>query len=345
MIIMNAKKVLSNVLGITKIVAPAVGVKKVYDSMFNHRFQTNSLLAFSMKDFPDLLRERHEFNSGDNKLVGYMYHQKGKKGKGVFIFAHGYGGGGHHQYLDLIYSLCKQNFFVFAYDATATDESEGKTMIGFTQGLLDADHAITYVETLEKYQKYPLYLCGHSWGAYSMSTALGWHKNIRGLIAFSGFNQATSIFKANGDIYAGEKGDEFLKYINSYEKILFGDVCLTTAIDSFNNSKAKIAIVHSVDDKTVPIVVGLDLYKKEFADNKRFLFIRMLNKGHSRVYYTSEGKKYYEKIEEAYERISKREKMSDKEKADFIISRLDRKKYNHAVDEKLIERLVKFVSK
>ena len=344
---MKVKKILSNVLSVTKAVAPAVGTKKLYDSMFNHRFETNKLLAFSENDFPNLIKEeRYEFLSGKNMLVGYIYRQKNKKGRGLFVFAHGFGGGGHHCYLDLINSICANGFLVFAYDATANDESEGKGIGGFTQGLLDAHNAISFIENLDKYSKLPLYLCGHSWGAYSVSCALGWHPNVKGLIALSGFNNATSIFKANNDKYVGEKGIDFIRCVDSYEEILFGKVCQRTAIESFRDAKdTRIAIVHSFDDKIVPISVGLDLYKKEFENEKRFLFVRLLNKGHGTVYYTTNGKQYYEKIEDAYNRINQREKMDDKEKAEFMLSRIDRKKYNSMVDDKLIERLIKFVSK
>lgn len=343
---MNKKKIFEEIIGVTKVVAPAVVTKQVYDAMFNHHFITFKPFYYSIEDFPKLTRERHEFKSCTrNTLVGYVYSYKSKQNKGIFVFSHGFGGGGHHCYLDLINAICKLGYYVFAYDATAHDESEGTTMRGFTQGFLDADSAISYVEKLPQYQKLPLYLCGHSWGAYSASTALGNHKQVKGLIAFSGFNQSTGIFKFNGERYAGDKANDFMIYVDTYERLLFGDICKVTAVDSFKRSKAKICIVHSNDDATVPIDAGFNIYKKQFGADKRFKFIRLMSRGHGTVYYTLEGKMYHDYIHHKYDKFVKKEKPDEQGKIDFLKQNLDRKKYNNLIDDKLIKKCIDFITK
>lgn len=343
---MDKKKIFDTIIGATKLVAPAVVTEQVYDKMFNHHFSTYKPLSFSLCDYPGLLATRHTFKSANkNTLVGYVYSYKTLQNRGIFVFSHGFGTGGHHNYLDLIQSICKNGFYVFAYDATACDESEGHTLKGFTTGMLDADKAISYVESLKEYEKLPLYLCGHSWGAYSASTALGWHKRVKGLIALSGFNQATEIFRANGEKYAGEQSKEFMVYVDTFERLLFGDICKRTAIKSFKESKARIAIVHSSDDKTVPITAGFNIYKKEFEKDKRFKFIRFLSRGHGTVYYTIENRRYYEKFHSEYNKFVKHNKPSEEEKINYINEHLDRKRYSNLVDEKLIKDLIKFISK
>ena len=344
---MDKKKLLDNIIGVGKIVGPAVVTQQVYDRMFNHHFYSFKPIFFDNSDFPELESERYIFHSDSKQnLVGYIYKYKLDNYKGLFVFAHGYGGGGHHCYLDLINVLCEYGYVVFAYDATANDESEGHTIKGFTQGLLDADKAISFVKTLPEYQHLPLYLCGHSWGAYSISTALGWHQDVKGIIAMSGFNQATAPFKHNGERYAGDKANDFMIYVDSYERLLFGDVCKTTAIESFKNSNAKICIIHSEDDSTIPIEAGFDLYHKEFKGDKRFEFIRRLIHGHGTIYYTLEGKRYYEKIRQQYNKYVKdNDNPSLELRAEFLKKTIDRKIYNHMVDEKLIKKALDFITK
>ena len=173
---MDKKKIFDNLINAGKVLGPAVLTERIYNMMFNHRFSCYTPLFYQLEDFPDLVRERHEFYSySKNKLVGYIYSIKSQQNKGIFVFSHGYGGGGHHCYLDLIHAICEQGYYVFAYDMTANDESQGHGMKGFTQGMLDCDRAISYVEALNEYQSLPLYLCGHSMGAYSVSTALSFH--------------------------------------------------------------------------------------------------------------------------------------------------------------------------
>ena len=341
---MAKKSILSHIVTIAKTVAPAVVTKRVYDKMFAHRFYCDKLLTFSMSDFPDLTREKHIFYSGKrNKLTGYLYQKEGMEIKGVFIFAHGYGNGGHTTYLDLIHSICMHGYAVFAYDATGYDESEGRSMKGFTQGMIDADHAISYIESLNEEKHFPLYLCGHSWGAYSMSTAIMNHPNVKGLIAFSGFNSATTIFKANGEKYAGKKADEFMVYVDTYEKLLFGDISEVTAVDAFRRTNAKIVIVHSQDDETVPISAGFNIYKKVYGKDPRFKFIRLKENGHGTVYYTLPGKMYYDQVHHDYMKYQKKQKPNEDEKKLYLVAKVDQKKLSGLVDEQLIDKCIKFV--
>lgn len=343
---MDKKAFFKGLFEATKVVAPAIATQQVYDKMFGHHFSTYTPLYFSDTDFPKLEKERHVFKSINKKrLIGYIYQQKSKQNKGIFVFCHGYGGGGHHCYLDLINTICKQGYLVFAYDASSCDESEGDNIKGFTQGMLDADKALTYIESLKKYSKLPLYLMGHSWGAYSASTALGWHKRVKGLIAFSGFNSATTIFKANGERFAGEQANDFMVYVDTYEKLLFGNICQRTAVESFKESNAKIVIVHSEDDSTVPIEAGFKLYKKAFKGDKRFKFVKFKNQGHGTVFYTPKGKAYHDKINNEFERYVKANKPDEEAKAKFLKQHIDRKIYNKMVDEKLIKNLISFITK
>ncbi len=342
---MDKKAIFKTILETTKIGAQFIGVKKIYDSMFGHRFSTDKNLGFRDSDFPYLEKEKHTFLSySKNKLIGYIYHQKSPQNKGIFVFCHGYGGGGHHCYLDLINAVVKMGYFVFAYDATANDESEGNDIRGFTQGLLDADKALSYVESLKQYKDLPLYLMGHSWGAYSASNAIEFHPRVKGLVAFSGFNISYSIFEANGEIYAGEASKEFLSYIIGREESTFGKLAFHTSIESFKHSKAKIVIVHSGDDQTVPISAGYELYYPEFKDNKRFKFIRFNKRGHTGIYYTAIGYKYHQEIEKAYAKYQKDNKEATQEEKDkFLKGIINRKKYKDSVDIDLLKECIKFI--
>ena len=342
---MDKKEIFQTILGATKIGAQFIAVKKLYEKMFGHHFYSQKYLSFSDSDFPSLVKEKHTFRSyNKNKLIGYIYHQKTPQNKGIFVFCHGYGGGGHHCYLDLINTVVKQGYYVFAYDATANDESEGNDIRGFTQGLLDADKALSYVESLKQYKDLPLYLMGHSWGAYSASNALDFHPRVKGLIAFSGFNVSYSIFEANGEIYAGEQSKEFLSYIIDREESIFGKIAFHTAVETFKKTKAKVVIVHSGDDSTVPISAGYDLYYPLFKNKKNFMFIRFNTRGHGEIFYTPEGKKYITTINKSYSQYQKDNKeasIEDKEK--YLKKLIDRKKFRTMVDEKLIKDAIKFI--
>ena len=60
--------------------------------------------------------------------------------------AHGLGGGGHNSYMDCANYFARHGYYVFAYDATGNDESEGEGVGGLPQGVIDLDYAISFVE-------------------------------------------------------------------------------------------------------------------------------------------------------------------------------------------------------
>ena len=92
---MDKKSLFNSLLNVAKVATPAIVTESVYEKMFNHHFFSFKPLWFTMDDYKDLARERHTFYSySKNKLVDYIYQTKTGKKKGIFVFAHGYGGGG-----------------------------------------------------------------------------------------------------------------------------------------------------------------------------------------------------------------------------------------------------------
>lgn len=60
-------------------------------------------------------------------LVGHLYESADEsiEEKAVIVFAHGSGAGGQIGYVDIFNYMAQNGYYVFAYDATANDESEG----------------------------------------------------------------------------------------------------------------------------------------------------------------------------------------------------------------------------
>jgi len=45
--------------------------------------------------------------------------------------------------------FARNGYYVFAYDATAMDKSEGEGLGGIPQGVIDLDSAISFVERMD----------------------------------------------------------------------------------------------------------------------------------------------------------------------------------------------------
>ena len=342
----RTKKILSGIaaaVAATAItVGPPVATTIMFDKMFGHHINTYDPIYFSIEDFPGLKREHHEFISDKGqKLVGYIYYRDGIEKTGLVVLAHGYGGGGQRTYMDCTNYLCLNGFYVFAYDATANDESEGDDIGGFPQGIIDLNHAINYVTSLKEYKDYPLFLFGHSWGGYSVCNALKDNPKIRAVVALSGFNNSSELLKIRGEGYGGNSADTLYPYIMNYEQGKFGKYARYTALNSFANSTAPVFIVHSGDDDVVPYIAGYKKYYEKYKNDPRFTFVLYENRGHGTVYYNEEGVKYTLDFENKWNKFNKKNP-TDEEKLKFVSENINREYWANRIDKELFKQIVNF---
>ena len=255
----------------------------IYESIFGMRYETAEEIRFEEEEFDGLQVTRNDFESEGKSLAGYQYKKDKKKQKGVVVFAHGLGGGGHNTYMPLIDYFTSNGYYVFTYDATGNDNSEGNDVNGFPQGIIDLDNAINHVTTIEEYEDLPVFLVGHSWGGYSVGNVLNFHPEVKAAVIIAGFNESENLLQHYSEKYVGDLLIDFLMlYVEGYEQLKFGkEFTDITAVMGMQNTTADILIVHSKDDTNVPIEYGYELFYDKFGDSERFEFILYEDKGHS----------------------------------------------------------------
>ena len=281
------KPILSIILFVIVILTAGYGFLcvKLYNDNFNKRFTTAITMRQYPEDFDGLQRTRYEFPSDKGqKLTGYLYSAGEEDPHGIIIIAHGFGGGGHNSYMNCANYFAHNGFLVFAYDATGNDESEGEGVGGIPQGVIDLDHAVSFVEDSGNFPELPIGLFGHSWGAYSVSSVLTRHPEVKAVIAVSGCNRSSDVFESGGKDQAGDLIYTMTPFIRLYERIKYGDYAAKTAMDGFAAGDAAIMILHSADDNVLGIEYGLDLYYKTYKDDPRFTFMRFEDRGHNHIY-------------------------------------------------------------
>ncbi|MDW7656204.1 MAG: alpha/beta fold hydrolase [Bacillota bacterium] len=188
------------------------------------------------------------FESGNNRLQGYVYGLNQEQG--LVVVAHGIGGGAD-SYLPQIAYFVDQGWRVFAYDATGSFDSEGKTTKGFPQALLDLDAALTYINTQEVFADLPILLFGHSWGGYAVANLLHYDYEIAGVATVSGANSPMEIIIEQGRSMMG--GFIYIQYpyLWLYQRILFRETASLNAVDAINGSDVPVLIVHGTEDDFV----------------------------------------------------------------------------------------------
>ena len=256
----------------------------IYNSIFKKRCESYGPQMLRVEDFEGLERTRYHFVSDKGQmLTGYLY-SACEDPDAIIVFAHGYGGGGHNSYMNCIDFFAQNGFLVFAYDATGNDESQGQGAGGVPQGVIDLDHAISFVENSGYFPKLPVCLFGHSWGGYSVSAVLTYHPEVKAVIECCGPNSSADLVESGGLTMVGPAVYVMMPFVRLHEYINYGKYATNTAMDGFANSDARVMVVHSADDNTIRIRYGYDIYYEKYKDDPRFEFIRFESRGHNSIF-------------------------------------------------------------
>lgn len=349
-------KIIAAVLIVLNIVGLWCGMLFAYKSYFCQRFTSYEPKMLYVDDYQGLARTRYDFESNKGqRLAGYWYYAEADKAavsgnKAIIVLAHGFGGGGHNSYMDLIDIFVQHGFYVFTYDATGNDESEGlgkKGVVGgLPQGVIDLNYAISFVENSGNFPSLPILLFGHSWGGYSVSAVLSYHPEVKAVAEVAGFNSSTGMFIAGGKSIAGPLVYCMVPFYAIYEAAKYGKYAFSSGVKGLAGTNARIMIFHSMDDTTVPPEYGCNIYLKKFADDPRFTFVINENQGHSDILRSQEGINYIDSFNRKFdEEISKldydylakeNQDRFIKYKADYITKNLDRYSWSHSANEELL---------
>lgn len=261
----------------------------IYDGSFNYRCTTSAKESFQLSEFETLTSERHTFISKQGQqLVGYLYEQNDPslQEKGVIVFAHGMGGGGQNGYMDMFHHLTMNGYYVFAYDATANDESEGEVIGGLPQGFIDLDYAIDYAYTIDKISNLPFLLMGYSWGGLSVANVLNYHPEVEAVVSLAGWNKSMDLIEYRGCQMVGNIAKLLIPFAIVHEYMMYGDYAFSTGLKGFENSDCKVMIIHGAQDDTIPMEYGYEAYYEKYADNERFVFKKFEDRDHLLLNYT-----------------------------------------------------------
>ncbi len=329
-------------------IIPFVLCSIIYEVYFGKGYDTREEWRYEITDFAGLKQERYPFTSDDGQmLIGYKFYKEHQDIKGTLVFAHGLGCGGYNTYMDLINYFAGNGFFVFAYDATGHDESEGDSVHGIPQGVIDLLYAIDFVEENEDFQHLPVVLLGHSWGGYAVCNVLNEHPEVKAVVSMAGFNTSADLIKIECERHAGKIADIAVPYMKLYEKLRFGKYASDSALTGFEKSEACVMIVQSSDDTIVPPEYGYDIYYERYKDDDRFIFREYHNRAHKYVYSSEASMEYMKDIHSKLNEYEKSldHKISTEEKVSWVNANLDRAKYAGKPDDELMGEILELYEK
>jgi uncharacterized protein len=218
------------------------------------------------------------FTSGTDRLQGYVYGEH--QGLGLVVISHGLGGGAD-SYLPQITYLVDRGWRVFAYDATGSFDSEGKTTKGFSQTLIDLDAALKHISTQQSFVSLPILLFGHSWGGYASAAVLHYDHEIAGIVSISGANSPIEMVMEQGRSMLGGFITTQYPFLWLYGRILFGKRASLQAIDAISRSEVPVLIIHGTEDTTVSYHGSSIISHTQGTTDPRIRTLTVSEPGHS----------------------------------------------------------------
>jgi len=346
---MNTKKrktiiILSGVLIILLLIIPFGLSAMIYEGNFGDRYETYAPYARNIDEFEGLNSQKYTFLSNKGQtLVGYKYYRNIENSKGVVIISHGLGDGGHNTYMGVADFFTSKGYDVFAYDATGNDESEGNSVKGLPQFLIDLDYAIQFVKQTPDFDGSPIVLFGHSLGGYSVGSVLNLHPDVKAVVMVAGFDKSIDIIEEEGEKIAGDRIHVLLPYISLYERIKFGKYASYNSINGFENSDSGVMIIYSLDDEMISQEKSFDIFHRIYMEDDRFNFVKFEDRGHDYIYYSDRSREYKEDFNRKFDDYlnSTDEEFTAELKSSYLNNNLD-KKLLYDIDEELMNNIVRF---
>ena len=302
----NKSKKIKRIIAIIALISglstgTVIGAKELYDSCFE-RYEKKELSTYYGEfDYSrvehKLDRQLFHFYSNKVKLQGYFY--PADSSKGIVVVSHGMHAGAD-DYLPIIMYLVENHYSVFAYDSTGVYHSEGDSTVGMITPLIDLDYALRYIQSDAQFSKQPLFLLGHSWGGYAVTSVLSIHKNVRACAAIAPFNSGYTLIYEKGTQYAGALAGGIPKiFLDVYQKVLFKNYTQYNAVRGINSTKIPVLIAHGDRDSIISfdgqsVIAHRDEIRK---DNVFYYVGKDAQSGHNTIMHSTAAVEYQKEVE------------------------------------------------
>lgn len=242
---------------------------------FNKRFTgVETIKCFKKEDYHNLKYEDFSFYSDKNKLNGNIFYIN-KNLSNIIIFACGYKMT-YQRYMPEINYLCSLGYTVFTYDNTGTGVSEGRTLKGAPQAIIDLKNCVNVIK--KEYPTSKITLVGHSMGGYAVINSLNL-VTVDKVVAIAPFNSIVDVVLDNVNKTFHNKLFLFRTLYMTYLHLKFKKYGSYETYKTIKYVNIPVMIIHGNSDRTVLIN---NFYKSMMTNQNLFVkYLEVENRNHN----------------------------------------------------------------
>lgn len=273
-----------------------ISVKSLHDKNFQRSDRPQFSKYLRYDDAPEYNKKIVQFKSGKNTLTGYLYGEGNDKG--LVVIAHGLGAGAETYLPEAIYFV-DQGWTVFSYDCTGNHASEGESMVGLAQSMLDLNAALAYIEDSDDLNRLPIMLFGHSWGGYAVAGALNYGHPITAVASVAGYNSPMEMMFEEAKTIMGSFAYVEYPIMWLYQTSLFGKNAWASAVNGINKASIPVMIIHGTQDNTISYTGASIIAHRDEITNPKVVYKTCTKEGlngHSSMFFTEAALKYRAEI-------------------------------------------------
>ncbi|MBO7196760.1 MAG: alpha/beta fold hydrolase [Clostridia bacterium] len=315
-------------------------LENIYRSILFRRHDSDgSIFYFSPDDFDGLVSEDFSFRSKRGHLLNGSFYYYGNPDRSkLLIFEHGMGNG-HRGYFREIELLAKRGYFVYSYDHTGCERSEGEHIHGLSGSLSDLDDCIRALVAEKGYTEEQISVIGHSWGGFSSLNILKYHPNLSKIVAMSGFISIPAMqSQIVPFLFKQARRDLF-----DLEKRTNPGFAESNAVEVLGSTDRPVLVIHSMDDRTVSYKTNFNVLSRSLIEKTNIEYMLVSGSGHS-PHYTSYAFAYKEDFFKELKRQRKLGCLETSEQKEAFVDIFDWYAMTEQ-DEDLWEKIFKFLDK
>ena len=159
---------------------------------------------------------------------------------------------------------------------------------------------------------------GHSWGGFSTMNITALHPEITHVVSMSGFITVEQIVNQN---FSGLL-KFFRKGILELERRSNPDFVNFNAVESLNNTNAKVLLIYSADDSVIHKALHYDVLAENLKDRPNIRFLLVDHRDHS-PNYTDDAAKYKNEFFAAFTKANQKKLLATKAQQEAFMAQYD----------------------